>query len=171
MRKYIKLLITKDDLFNLVILVIAIILSWIGTSTFFNQKLDLNSQYPFFLYTTIATLTSAVLDPVLEIRKVESKKKKLFTITIGIIIALSIWTLSFYHNSVFQLLQSVSKRGGFSAVSTSLLLLNLVYINYQLQNSKESEIKQEKEKTLRLLKENKELKEKMSERNGGINEQ
>ncbi|MGT2755288.1 hypothetical protein [Streptococcus ovis] len=170
MMKYFKLLITKDDLFNLVIIIVSIILSWFGTSTAFNQKLDLNSQYPIFLFTTIATLTSAILDPLFELFKVESKKKKLVTIAIGVITALIAWIISFHDNSVFQLLQSISKRGGFSAVSISLLLLNLVYINYQLQNLKENEFIQEKEKRLRLLKENKELKEKIKERSGEVND-
>ena len=45
-------------------------------------------------------------------------------------------------------LQSISKRGGFSAVSVALLLFNLTYINYQLQKIREEELNEEKRKHL-----------------------
>ncbi|HEL2442259.1 hypothetical protein [Streptococcus suis] len=169
MRKYLKLLITKNDLLSLVIIIIALILSLLGSSTIFDKNIDLNSQHAFFIYATVATLSSAILDPVFEILKVESRKKKLFSITLGIAISLTIWVISFINNSIFQYIQSISKRGGFSAVSLSLLLLNLVYINYQLQTEQENKNRQDKEKILRLLKENEEFRKKHSERRGDKN--
>ncbi|MET3645322.1 hypothetical protein [Streptococcus gallinaceus] len=157
-REYFKRLIIKNDLFSLIIITIALILSILGGSTFFSNRLDLNSTYPIFLYATIATLISALCDPLFEFFRVEGKRKKLFTITIGVMASLIIFLLSLYNNSIFLFIQSISKRGGFSAISVSLLLLNIAYINYQLQVSKENEIEQEKQKVVKLLKENLEYK-------------
>lgn len=56
MKKYLRFLITTGDLFNIIIIFIALFLSWIGTSTIFDGNIDLNSRFPIFLYTTLATL-------------------------------------------------------------------------------------------------------------------
>ncbi|MTB65101.1 hypothetical protein GGG87_08840 [Streptococcus sp. zg-86] len=161
MKKYLKFLVTTNDLFNVVTIIIALILSWLGTSTIFDGKLDLNSKYPIFLYATITTLTSAIVDPILEIFRVESKKKKLFTLTLGVVTSLILGMSSFYNNYIFLSIQSISKRGGFSAISVSLLLLNLAYINYQVQVQKEKEILQEKNEKKEILTENIRLKKKL----------
>lgn len=158
MKKYLRFLVTTNDLFNVVTIIIALILSWLGTSTIFDPKIDLNSANSIFLYAAVATLTSSVLDPCFEIFKLESKKKKLFTVTLGVIAGLCMWVVCYYNISIFQCLQSISRRGGFSAISISLLLLNVAYINYQIQVLKENEIEQEKQKNIKLLKENLEYK-------------
>ena len=80
MKKYLRFLVTTGDLFNIFILLIALFLS-------IYESIDLNSKFPFFLYTTIATLVSSILDPILEIVKVESKKKKLVVISLGTIVS------------------------------------------------------------------------------------
>ena len=139
-------MVTIGDLFNIVIIFIALFLSWVGTSTIFDGNIDLNS--PIFLYTTLAILVSSILDPILEIVKVESKKKKLVAILLGILFSFGIFCYSFYNNSIFDNLQSISKRGGFSAISVALLLFNLTYINYQLQKIREKELNEEKRKHL-----------------------
>ena len=136
MKKYLRFLVTTGDLFNIFILLIALFLSYVGTLTIY-ESIDLNSKFPFFLYTTIATLVSSILDPILEIVKVESKKKKLVVISLGTIVSFVTFCYSFYDNSIFDKLQSISKRGGFSAMSVALLLFNLTYINYQLQKMRE----------------------------------
>ena len=81
-----RFLVTTGDLFNIFILLIALFLSYVGTLTIY-ESIDLNSKFPFFLYTTIATLVSSILDPILEIVKVESKKKKLVVISLGTIVS------------------------------------------------------------------------------------
>ena len=146
MKKNLRFLVTIGDLFNIVIIFIALFLSWVGTSTIFDGNIDLNS--PIFLYTTLAILVSSILDPILEIVKVESKKKKLVAILLGILFSFGIFCYSFYNNSIFDNLQSISKRGGFSAISVALLLFNLTYINYQLQKIREKELNEEKRKHL-----------------------
>ena len=109
------------------------------------------------MYTTIATLVSSILDPILEIVKVESKKKKLVVISLGTIASLVTFCYSFYDNSIFDKLQSISKRGGFSAMSVALLLFNLTYINYQLQKMRERELNEQKQKLKTALERNTEL--------------
>ena len=143
MKKYLRFLVTTGDLFNIFILLIALFLSYVGTLTIY-ESIDLNSKFPFFLYTTIATLVSSILDPILEIVKVESKKKKLVVISLGTIVSFVTFCYSFYDNSIFDKLQSISKRGGFSAMSVALLLFNLTYINYQLQKMRERELNEQK---------------------------
>lgn len=149
-------MVTTGDLFNIFILLIALFLSYVGTLTIY-ESIDLNSKFPFFLYTTIATLVSSILDPILEIVKVESKKKKLVVISLGTIVSFVTFCYSFYDNSIFDKLQSISKRGGFSAMSVALLLFNLTYINYQLQKMRERELNEQKQKLKTALERNTEL--------------
>ena len=156
MKKYLRFLVTTGDLFNIFILLIALFLSYVGTLTIY-ESIDLNSKFPFFLYTTIATLVSSILDPILEIVKVESKKKKLVVISLGTIVSFVTFCYSFYDNSIFDKLQSISKRGGFSAMSVALLLFNLTYINYQLQKMRERELNEQKQKLKTALERNTEL--------------
>ena len=156
MKKYLRVLVTTGDLFNIFILLIALFLSYVGTLTIY-ESIDLNSKFPFFLYTTIATLVSSILDPILEIVKVESKKKKLVVISLGTIVSFVTFCYSFYDNSIFDKLQSISKRGGFSAMSVALLLFNLTYINYQLQKMRERELNEQKQKLKTALERNTEL--------------
>ena len=156
MKKYLRFLVTTGDLFNIFILLIALFLSYVGTLTIY-ESIDLNSKFPFFLYTTIATLVSSILDPILEIVKVESKKKKLVVISLGTIVSFVTFCYSFYDNSIFDKLQSISKRGGFSAISVALLLFNLTYINYQLQKMRERELNEQKQKLKTALERNTEL--------------
>ncbi len=156
MKKYLRFLVTTGDLFNIFILLIALFLSYVGTLTIY-ESIDLNSKFPFFLYTTIATLVSSILDPILEIVKVESKKKKLVVISLGTIVSFVTFCYSFYDNSIFDNLQSISKRGGFSAMSVALLLFNLTYINYQLQKMRERELNEQKQKLKTALERNTEL--------------
>ena len=156
MKKYLRFLVTTGDLFNIFILLIALFLSYVGTLTIY-ESIDLNSKFPFFLYTTIATLVSSILDPILEIVKVESKKKKLVVISLGTIVSFVTFCYSFYDNSIFDKLQSISKRGGFSAMSVALLLFNLTYINYQLQKMRERELNEQKQKLKTDLERNTEL--------------
>ena len=156
MKKYLRFLVTTGDLFNIFILLIALFLSYVGTLTLY-ESIDLNSKFPFFLYTTIATLVSSILDPILEIVKVESKKKKLVVISLGTIVSFVTFCYSFYDNSIFDKLQSISKRGGFSAMSVALLLFNLTYINYQLQKMRERELNEQKQKLKTALERNTEL--------------
>lgn len=148
MKKYLRFLVTIGDLFNIVILFIALFLSYVGSLTTIDGSIDLNSQFPIFLYTTLAILVSSILDPILEIVKVESKKKKLVVILLGILFSFGTFCYSFHDNSIFDKLQSISKRGGFSAMSVALLLFNLTYINYQLQKIREKELNEEKQKHL-----------------------
>lgn len=148
MKKYLRFLVTIGDLFNIVILFIALFLSYVGSLTTIDGSIDLNSQFPIFLYTTLAILVSSILDPILEIVKVESKKKKLVVILLGILFSVGTFCYSFHDNSIFDKLQSISKRGGFSAMSVALLLFNLTYINYQLQKIREKELNEEKQKHL-----------------------
>ena len=177
MKKYLRFLVTPGDLFNIIIILIALFLSWIGTLTILDGNIDLNSRFPIFLYTTLATLVSSILDPILEILKVESKKKKLIVILLGILASLATFCYSFYDNSIFVNLQSISKRGGFSAVSVALLLFNLTYINYQLQKIREEELNEEKRKHLEdkrklkaTLEEKIELEERVLKLEGRMNE-
>lgn len=156
MKKYLRFLVTTGDLFNIFILLIALFLSYVGTLTIY-ESIDLNSKFPFFLYTTIATLVSSILDSILEIVKVESKKKKLVVISLGTIVSFVTFCYSFYDNSIFDKLQSISKRGGFSAMSVALLLFNLTYINYQLQKMRERELNEQKQKLKTALERNTEL--------------
>ena len=156
MKKYLRFLVTTGDLFNIFILLIALFLSYVGTLTIY-ESIDLNSKFPFFLYTTIATLVSSILDPILEIVKVESKKKKLVVISLGTIVSFVTFCYSFYDNSICDKLQSISKRGGFSAMSVALLLFNLTYINYQLQKMRERELNEQKQKLKTALERNTEL--------------
>lgn len=156
MKKYLRFLVTTGDLFNIFILLIALFLSYVGTLTIY-ESIDLNSKFPFFLYTTIATLVLSILDPILEIVKVESKKKKLVVISLGTIVSFVTFCYSFYDNSIFDKLQSISKRGGFSAMSVALLLFNLTYINYQLQKMRERELNEQKQKLKTALERNTEL--------------
>ena len=156
MKKYLRFLVTTGDLFNIFILLIALFLSYVGTLTIY-ESIDLNSKFPFFLYTTIATLVSSILDPILEIVKVESKKKKLVVMSLGTIVSFVTFCYSFYDNSIFDKLQSISKRGGFSAMSVALLLFNLTYINYQLQKMRERELNEQKQKLKTALERNTEL--------------
>lgn len=156
MKKYLRFLVTTGDLFNIFILLIALFLSYVGTLTIY-ESIDLNSKFPFFLYTTIAILVSSILDPILEIVKVESKKKKLVVISLGTIVSFVTFCYSFYDNSIFDKLQSISKRGGFSAMSVALLLFNLTYINYQLQKMRERELNEQKQKLKTALERNTEL--------------
>ena len=156
MKNYLRFLVTTGDLFNIFILLIALFLSYVGTLTIY-ESIDLNSKFPFFLYTTIATLVSSILDPILEIVKVESKKKKLVVISLGTIVSFVTFCYSFYDNSIFDKLQSISKRGGFSAMSVALLLFNLTYINYQLQKMRERELNEQKQKLKTALERNTEL--------------
>lgn len=156
MKKYLRFLVTTGDLFNIFILLIALFLSYVGTLTIY-ESIDLNSKFPFFLYITIATLVSSILDPILEIVKVESKKKKLVVISLGTIVSFVTFCYSFYDNSIFDKLQSISKRGGFSAMSVALLLFNLTYINYQLQKMRERELNEQKQKLKTALERNTEL--------------
>ena len=156
MKKYLRFFVTTGDLFNIFILLIALFLSYVGTLTIY-ESIDLNSKFPFFLYTTIATLVSSILDPILEIVKVESKKKKLVVISLGTIVSFVTFCYSFYDNSIFDKLQSISKRGGFSAMSVALLLFNLTYINYQLQKMRERELNEQKQKLKTALERNTEL--------------
>ena len=95
MKKYLRFLVTPGDLFNIIIILIALFLSWIGTLTILDGNIDLNSRFPIFLYTTLATLVSSILDPILEILKVESKKKKLIVILLGILASLATFCYSF----------------------------------------------------------------------------
>ena len=148
MKKYLRRLVTENDLFNIFIIVVAFILSYLGTWTIIDGKKDLNSQYPIFLYVTLATLISSILDPLLEIKRVESKKKRLMAITFGTIISLLIFLWSLSDNSVLVRLQLISTHGGMSAISAAFLLLNLAYINYQLQKIREEELNEEKRKHL-----------------------
>ena len=153
MKKHLKLLVTETDLFNIFIVLLALVLSFLGSWTIVDGKTNLNSQFPIFLYVTLATLISSILDPILEIVRVESKKKKLITITFSTIISILIFLWSLLDNSILVKLQSISSRGGISAISAALLLLNLAYINYQIQVSKEREIKKNKKETLESKKE------------------
>ena len=148
MKKYLRFLVTTSALSNFIIILVALFLSCIGTSTFFDGNIDLNSRLPIFLYTTLATLVSSILDPILEILKVESKKKKQKVILLGIIASLATYFYSFYDNSIFENLQSISMRVGFSAASVAILLFNLTYINYQLEKIREEELNEEKRKQL-----------------------
>lgn len=169
MKNYLRFLVTTGDLFNIFILLIALFLSYVGTLTIY-ESIDLNSKFPFFLYTTIATLVSSILDPILEIVKVESKKKKLVVISLGTIVSFVTFCYSFYDNSIFDKLQSISKRGGFSAISVALLLFNLTYINYQLQKMREKELNEEKQKLKTVLERNNELEKRVSKLERRTNE-
>lgn len=164
--KYFKLLLTERDLFPLVVAIVAFVLSLLGVSSIFDGKVDLNSKYPFFLYVTLGTLVATILDPIFEIFKIDSKKKKLFTISFGAIVAFITWAYNIYNCSLLIYIQSISRRGGFSAISLVLLLWNIVYINYQLQVLKENEITREKEKRIEALEEIKILKTRIAEMKG-----
>ena len=184
MKKYLRFLVTIEDLFNIVIIIIALFLSLVGTSTIFDGNTDLNSRLPIFLYTTLATVVSSILDPILELVKVEARMKKMIVILLGILASLVTFCYSFYDNSIFAKLQSISKRGGFSAISVALLLFNLIYINYQLQKIREEELNEDKRKQIEdkrkqiedkrkykaTLEENIELKKRVSKLEGRTNE-
>lgn len=113
-----------------------------------SKSVDLNSKIPF-LHTTIATLVAAILDPILELFKVESKKKKFITLVIGVSTSFALWFWSSNNINVADYLKSLSKRGVFSAMSITLLMLNLAYINYQLLNTKEQENQKLKEESVK----------------------
>ena len=110
--------------------------------------------------------------------------KKMIVILLGILASLVTFCYSFYDNSIFAKLQSISKRGGFSAISVALLLFNLIYINYQLQKIREEELNEDKRKQIEdkrkqiedkrkykaTLEENIELKKRVSKLEGRTNE-
>lgn len=169
MIEHLRRLITENNLVNSlvnsIIIIFALFLSYEGVSAILNHNVDLNSNLPLFLYTTLATVVSSILDPILELLNVEPKKKKLIAILFGIMVSILTFCYSFYDNSIFANLLSISKRGGFSAISLALLLFSLVYINYQLQKVREEKLNEdkqkrieEKQKVIATIKENEDLK-------------
>ena len=113
--------------------IIAIFCAYFAAELLVQPNKDLNKG-SILLYITITTLSSSIIDPILTLCKVEKKLSKFTSIGIGILISISLFTFTKFHSSIFfNYLILFSKRGGFTAVSVSLLLLQLASLNYEIQ--------------------------------------
>lgn len=135
-------IIEAADGFNIVITIVALIFAIAGTAIICNPDKDLN-EAGAILYITIATLISSIISPVLILCRVNRDKEKHISIAIGSVLSAIIFLYSFIcGNDFFNFLTSLSKRGGFTVISVTLLLLQLTYINYEYNNK---ELEKERE--------------------------
>lgn len=112
---------------------VAIFCAIIAAELLIQPNKDLNKGSAL-LYITITTLSSSILDPIIAVFKVEKKSSKFASIFLGVLISLGVFTFTMFHSSdFFNHLISFSKRGGFTAISVSLLLLQLTSMNYDIQ--------------------------------------
>lgn len=113
-------------------------------------------SYTIFIGSIITTV-AAILNPVFSLKKfnLPDYKVKVFSLSIGIIIAaIILWLFSQGSTFVTWLLEQ-SKNGLIWGINTVLLLLNLVALD--IKNT-ENKMNEEKEKILEVKKENLEIK-------------
>lgn len=146
----------KGELFNVFILLVAIITSFQGVKTIWDFKFDVivnvnigQVNIPIFLFVTITTLTAAIVDPIFELFNMNSKKKRMRTLGLGVLSSmLLLFIFPLFGIDSLLYLQSISQRGGLSALAIALLLLNTAYVNYQVANEDKKKILEEKRKRI-----------------------
>ncbi|MFC4652624.1 hypothetical protein ACFO26_06845 [Lactococcus nasutitermitis] len=178
MKKISKLNIKSDGL-SLFFIVIALMFTVIVAFLAGSSKLDLNKVLAL-IYFALWTLLVSIIEPVIKLFKISSKKIKFVSLALStvIVLVICIWTFISQNNNIIKFIISFSKRGGFTAISVVLLLLQLAYMNYEnlleteeekfiserkAQKEKEElliELKKEKQKNLEKLKEISDLKNK-----------
>lgn len=126
-----------QDGFPIFLTLIAIFCAYFAAELLVQPSKDLNSG-SILLYITIATLTSSLISPILSMFGVEKNTSKLTSIYIGVILSFILFSFTMFHSRVlFEYLIVYSRRGGFTAISISLLLFQLASINYEIQINRE----------------------------------
>ncbi|MFD2308609.1 hypothetical protein [Enterococcus termitis] len=112
----------------------------------------------FLIYITILTNTMTISTPILSwFKNISSNRIKHYSFLIGILVVSGIFCWNIIDSSIIKNIISFSSRGGLTALSVSLLLLNLVELDFKEQIEQENEhvkeIERLKEKNKKLLKE------------------
>lgn len=166
----------QKDILPIIFTILAIFCACISAILIINPAKDLNN-YIGLIYLTIATLTSSLLEPILKLLKINKNKSKMVSLGLSTIILLGIFVYTFHSgkDDLTSYIISFSKRGGFTAVSITLLLFQLAIMEYENQieterdqseenkNNRKRE-HEEKEKELGYLKKIAELEKELKEK-------
>lgn len=151
--KKFKFSVISQDGLSIILIGIAIICAFSATELLFKPKKNLNAG-SLLIYITMTTLSASIIEPVLSIFKVEKKKSKFFSIGLGVIASLTIYIhVTFFNPDFFNHLISFSKRGGLTAISVALLILQLALMNYELQIESEKELESKQKEIIEIKKE------------------
>lgn len=123
----------EQDIFPIFLVIVALFSAYFAAELLVQPTRDLN-EGSHLIYITVITLTSTILDPVVMLFNIEKKISKYLSLAIGVVVFLVILSYTeFYSASLFKFLISFSRRGGFTAISVSILLFQLAHANYHRQ--------------------------------------
>ena len=145
----------KTDGFSLLLIVFALVTALMIPYIIVDDKHSLNTGW--LMYIAIATIISSILDPILTLFGLEKNRVKQLGVSLGVISSAVLFMSNLYNQEIINWVESFSSRGGFTAISITLLILKLAEINYDLKIDEESinnkKIKEEQIKELEELKE------------------
>ncbi|WP_271498063.1 hypothetical protein [Enterococcus sp. 5H] len=121
------------------------------------------------IYITVLTNTMTISTPILSwFKSISSNRIKHYSFLIGILVTAGIFCWNIFDSDIIKNILSFSSRGGLTALSVSLLLFNLVELDFKEQIEQENEhvkeIEQLKEKNKKLLEEKKDYLLKMKQK-------
>lgn len=136
----------EKDFFPIFLIIISLFCAWLAGELLVDTNKNLNDVMAL-IYITIVTLIASILEPIIKLIGVKKHESKYSALLIAILIAVIIWGHDFINdnNQIMEYIVSFSKRGGFTAVSISILIIQLAEINYLSQIESEKEIHKERQ--------------------------